>query len=193
MATPNINPRADDEGQLGESSKRWSEIAVKDLFVNGNLKDGTNTTTLAALISGGGAIYGSQFQKFESAAISTTTSTSMQTKITDTTTSLPVGTYKITINYNWNYNNTGASFEAEFLLDGSTIDSGSGLIHKQEPKDSTGSLGSTGTDQRHSFTKIFYQTFGTETTHTIDLNYRSSNAGSDASIWDAVIEIIRVS
>ena len=54
MATPNINPRADDEGQLGESTKRWSEVAVKDLFVNGNLKDGVNTITLAALIGGGG-------------------------------------------------------------------------------------------------------------------------------------------
>ena len=81
-----------------------------------------------------------------------------------------------------------SDFEAEFLEDSSPM----GEIHKQEPKDSAGTFGTTGTSQRHVAHKVFFTTL-TAGVHTFELNYRTDNGGDESSIWDAVVEIWRVS
>lgn len=133
-------------------------------------------------------VFGTEFQKSESLTVSTTTSTTFQNKITLTTPSIPAGEYRVGFHYSWNHNATDTDFEAQFLEDASPM----GEIHKQEPKDSGGTFGTTGTSQRHVASKVFYPTL-TLGVHTFELDYRTDSAGDESSIWDAVIEIWRVS
>jgi len=47
MATRNIVPRANEEGNIGTNLKRWLKGWFKDLFVSNELTDGTKTTTIS--------------------------------------------------------------------------------------------------------------------------------------------------
>lgn len=47
MATRNIVPRADGEGELGTTLKKWFKMWMTELFVSGNITDGTNTLTVS--------------------------------------------------------------------------------------------------------------------------------------------------
>jgi len=49
MATRNIVPVNDNEGNIGTSSKKWSKGWFHALHVAGNLDDGTNTVTIAQM------------------------------------------------------------------------------------------------------------------------------------------------
>lgn len=49
MATPNIKPRGNNEGELGIIGKLWAWVRTTNLYVSGNLTDGTNTVTIAGL------------------------------------------------------------------------------------------------------------------------------------------------
>lgn len=49
MATKRIVPRANGEGEIGSSIKRWLKGWFTELFCSGNLTDGTNTATIANL------------------------------------------------------------------------------------------------------------------------------------------------
>ncbi|MEM7310984.1 MAG: hypothetical protein AAF682_30220 [Planctomycetota bacterium] len=118
--------------------------------------------------------------------MTTTTSTSFVTKLSGTTASVPAGTYRVAFSYGWNYDDNATDFEARFLLDGVASN-----LHVQEPKDIAGTFGSTGTDQRFYVNRVLYFDL-TAGTHDLDLEYRSTLAGAEASIWDAVIEIWRV-
>ena len=49
-------------------------------------------------------VYGTEFQKFESLGVTTTSNDAALTnKISGTTTNLPVGDYQVTISYSWNH------------------------------------------------------------------------------------------
>lgn len=47
MATRNIVPRADEEGNLGTSLKKWLKGWFKNLFVSNEITDGTNSVTIS--------------------------------------------------------------------------------------------------------------------------------------------------
>ncbi len=146
-------------------------------------------TTLEAATAG---VYGTEFNIFQDLAVSTTTSTTFQPKISGNTSSLPAGDYKILVSYSWNHNATQNDFEARFLFDGAAVgQNGSGLIHKAEPKDSAGNFSGTGSSQQYTFTQAFYVTV-TAGVKSVALDYRSDVNGVASSIWDASIEIIRV-
>ncbi|RLE42274.1 hypothetical protein DRJ16_05060 [Candidatus Woesearchaeota archaeon] len=49
MATRNIVPVSDNEGNIGTSSKKWSKAWFHALHVAGNMDDGTNTVTIAQM------------------------------------------------------------------------------------------------------------------------------------------------
>ena len=49
MATRNIVPRANEEGNIGTSLKNWLKGWFKDIFVSNTLTDGTNTVTIVNL------------------------------------------------------------------------------------------------------------------------------------------------
>lgn len=130
------------------------------------------------------SVYGTEFNYFESTNLSISTSSIFQDKINATTTSLPVGTYKITISYNWNYSGETTVFMSRVLFGGSNLDSTNGTeAQRQEPQD-------TGTDQQYVVTKVYFVTVATPGTKAVQLQWAS--AGSTARIWNASIEIIRV-
>lgn len=132
-------------------------------------------------------VFGSEFQRAESFGFSTTTSTTFQNKVKLTTTNLPAGTYRIGIHYGWNHNSTINDFEGQVLEDAVQL----GEIHKQEPKDSAGG-DPTGTTQRYYTSRVFYRTL-TAGVHVYDINFRTDSAGTVSSIWEATIELWRVS
>jgi len=52
MADPNVVPRADLASELGTVLKRWATAYMQTLHVTGQLTDGTNSATLAEILSG---------------------------------------------------------------------------------------------------------------------------------------------
>jgi len=148
-------------------------------------------TTWHMYPQGGGSVYGSEFQRSENFTVQITgpnDDTSFLTAHSFTTTVLPAGDYRITYSYGWNHNSISNDFEAEFRMDGSTILEN----HRQEPKDSAGAFGITGTDQKHYVFREAYETL--VGAHTFDLRYRTTSAAdSDRSgIWDIIITVMRV-
>jgi hypothetical protein len=49
MATRNVKPRADGEGNIGTSLMNWLKGWFKSIFVSGNITDGSNNATVADL------------------------------------------------------------------------------------------------------------------------------------------------
>ncbi len=132
-------------------------------------------------------LFGSEFQKAESAGISTTSSIAFQNKVTLNTTALPAGTYRVGIHYGWNHDAVSNDFEGRIMEDAVQL----GELHKQEPKDSAGG-DPTGTTQRYYLDRIFYRTL-TSGVHTFDIEFRTDTDAINSSIWEATIELWRVS
>lgn len=132
--------------------------------------------------------FGTEYQYAESEGVSTTNSTNFQQKLRLTTTSLPAGTYRIGWSYQWNHDSSANDFEARVQLD----DSQNLEEHVEEPQDSGGGFGSTGSNQQ--FTNSGFQHVSLSTgVHTVDIDYRTSDSGGDeSSIWNARLEIWRV-
>ena len=49
MATPNLAPRGNEEGNIGTSTLNWLKGWFKNLFVSGNITDGTNNVTVSEI------------------------------------------------------------------------------------------------------------------------------------------------
>jgi hypothetical protein len=133
--------------------------------------------------------FGSNFSTSENLSVLSTTSTTFTTVVTLNTGVIPVGTYRIGVSYQWSSNASATSFISRLLEDGNLLYNESWTC----PQDVAGTFGSTGTDQRHPVARTFYTTFGTQTSHTYQLQYRSETAGTIVSIMDSVIEFWRVS
>ncbi len=127
-----------------------------------------------------------EFFYASSPSVQTTTSESYQTKVTLSET-LVGGTYRIDVQYGWSLNSTADDFISRVLVDGSQ----EGELHYQEPQDSSGSWGSTGTNQRHTASRRFVKVLSAGA-HTVTLQWRTSDADEEASIWDALIMVTRV-
>jgi hypothetical protein len=100
------------------------------------------------------------------------------------------GTYLVFVYYNWALDGTTSDFEAQVLAGGALITT----LHKQEAKDSAGADfqgGLAATDQAHPSMRVF-QTALTAG-DTIDLQWRTSTAGVEATIREARIYALRIS
>jgi len=166
----------------GDGFAVW--VADEDLVV---VWDGTSWGEYGTG-TGGTAIFGSNLHLAESTAVSTTTSNSWQTKITMVTATLEAGTYRLEVSYGWNHDVATDDFWGRVTQDAVQI----GEAHLQEPKDATGDWGSTGTDQRHYLTRVFHLNLSAQS-YTFDLEYGSSWAGTESSIWDAYLSLWRMS
>lgn len=133
-------------------------------------------------------VYGSQYQFFNSDSVSVTSSTNFVDKIDNNTTNLPAGTYRISWYYQWNHNSTSNDFRSRLRLD-DTVDI---FELRQEPKDSAGTFANTGSDQRMSDSgfKILTLTSGVK---NLKLQFATSDGNNTSSIWNATVEIVRVS
>jgi len=131
-------------------------------------------------------IYGTEYQYIESPSVVVTNSTAYVKKVTMTTPNLPAGTYRVGWKYSWNYNNTTRDFKGRILVDNTTQYD----VLRIEPKDSAGSFGATGTNQKHIASGFFNTTFSG--IHTIDIEFATQTSANSASMWDARLEFWRV-
>lgn len=162
-------------------------------YLDQNGEEQTQVADLSSL-GGGVPVYGTELNLFESNSVSTDDTTNLIDKINDNTSNLPIGTYRLRVSYSWNFASTSNDFESYLFFDGSAIGpDASGLIHKQEPKDSAGNWNGTGSAQRFSFSKDYYINIVVSGIRSVLLQFRTDNVGTNASIWDANIQLIRIS
>jgi hypothetical protein len=134
-----------------------------------------------------GSVIGEGFSVY-SGAVSTTTSTSFQTKVELQNTVLTAGKYRIIFSYGWNVDSTASDIEVklqEKVGAGSYADVGE--IHKQEISESGGTFGFTGTDQRFYTTRVLERTL-TADTYSWRIQFRSETTVA-ASIWETLLRI----
>ncbi len=128
--------------------------------------------------------FGSFLQTANSTGASLSTLTSLSTKLTLVTPSIPAGTYKLEWSYNWNHNNTGNDFVGVIDVDGTPE-----MRHQQEPKDSAGTSyppgSGSGTNQSHAASGFIELTFATDATHTMLMQWATSTGGTASTIWNA--------
>ncbi len=141
------------------------------------------------------SVYGTNLNQF---ILSTETNTSAPhttwvSVINDNTSSLVAGDYELSISYGWNHNATNSDFESRLSFDGTILGDvfSNGTTHKQEPKDSAGSGGSSGSSQQLNFKKTFPLTL-TSGVKPILFDIRSDDATDLSTVWNVYIKLIRV-
>ena len=106
---------------------------------------------------------------------------------------MDAGDYELIIDYGWNHNATNSDFESRLSFDGSILGDifGNGVTHKEEPKDSAGTGGSSGSSQQLPFNKTFPLTL-TSGAKTVVFDIRSDDASNTSTAWGVYIKLIRV-
>lgn len=222
IANRGVNPHATIDTHLSSTSNPHSVTIdqVTPTITKGDIivEDGTNAIRLGvgtndqvltadstvasgvkwADASGGGDVYGTEFNVFQSNALTVSTSTTFNNKISGTTSSLPAGTYKVTISFGWSLDATNSDIMVASSFDGTFFgindnDVTPDLILRQEPQDSGGSDSDGGdTEQKFKFTGVYYVTVASAGTKAVVLQFRPQANGVQAALWDANIEVIRV-
>lgn len=140
-------------------------------------------------------VFGTEFQKFESQGLTVTSSTSFINKISGTTSVLPVGTYRAVISFNWNSSSISDNIFVRFLFDGSkpghSVENNE-MMRAEAPDSSGGSWSGTGSRQKYPITRVFYMNVTTAGAKSVSLAFRGDDRNQEFSMWDALIEIIRV-
>ena len=127
-------------------------------------------------------------ESFNSAAVEINTTTTLQDKINVTTKTLPAGDYRVTVSYGWNSDSGTQDFRSTFQINGANQTSFGTDFHRQEAKDNGGNTASTASNQHHGLTRTMIVTLPAGT-HNLRLAWRTSSAGTEASMWDATIII----
>lgn len=123
-------------------------------------------------------VYGDGFYSIESLALSTTTSTTFQTKASLAVKNLPTGLYRIGVNYTWSGSSTSYQFESRLMVNGIA----SGNTHITRIANAANYIPAV---------RTFYKVLAGD--NTIQLQYRTNNALGTSRISDAIIELWRVS
>jgi hypothetical protein len=98
------------------------------------------------------------------------------------------------VSYGWNHDDTGSDFEGAITFNGTLLSDplGNGFTHVQEPQDSGGGGGPTGTNQQYTWSREFpLDGLGTGT-KSILVEYATSSGGAESSIWDILVELVRI-
>lgn len=135
--------------------------------------------------TGEGSVFGQDFSLNQSNNITSTTSRGWQNKVTLSVNLAANRQFRLGYKFQMNADTTGTDMMARLLSNGAEL-----WQFRQEPKDSSGSFGNTGTDQRHMISGFDYINTVTTGVHTFSLQFRS-NSGSNTSIWGANLELWR--
>lgn len=194
MATPDINPRNDAEGNLGSLIRRWLKGFFVDIHVSGVLTDGTDSVNINTLANP--TVYGTNLNRFISASETNTSAphTDWVNIFNTSTTSLEAGDYELLLYYGWNHNATNSDFESRLFLDGVLLGDvfGNGTTHKEEPKDPAGSGGGSGSSQQLPAAFVFPIALASGV-KTLVFDFRSDNTSHLSTLWGVYIKLIRVS
>jgi len=126
-------------------------------------------------------VFGKNFQEASSLTLSETTATSFQQKLRMTTSTLPIGKYRLGWSYSWQYGLASNDFKGRIQFNDDKVM----MEHQEEPKDQY-------SDQERYCTGFLYFSVASEQSINIDLDYCGAS-GSTASIFNARLEIWRVS
>lgn len=137
-------------------------------------------------------VYGTEFHLFEANPVTTTTSTSLQTKLTGTTSELPIGKYECHVTSSYNSDSNQRDIIIGLTHNGSAIGQSDEILRK-EAKDTGGSYESTGTNQKHILSQSYFFDVTAPATQTFEVKYCAEQNGHEVSMWDTSIKIIRVS
>lgn len=124
-------------------------------------------------------VFGEEYTYDEDLGEDSTTSTTLQTKLTLTTASVPTGTYYIEWSYLYRTDNINYDFQGEVDIDASAV-----WNHNQEPNDA-------GSDQEipaEGFAEVDF----TAGVHTVDIKWATESAVATAYIKAARIALWRV-
>lgn len=125
---------------------------------------------------------GSYYQYEESSGSSNTTSTNFQTKLTLTTPTIPIGTYRIGWKFQWQLSSTTLFYSARIRVNGATIES-----FTIQPQNATTSV-------RHPVSGFDTITLsGSPQVVTFTIQYCVLSGSATAYIQSAALEICRVS
>jgi len=156
------------------------DASVLTLFT----RSGTQYTyTIGGTGPGGGGIFGSEFEIFQSLAQSNTGSASTD-KVDATTASKPAGTYRVGFYCDITNSDGTDIWEVQFLVNGTPIHqhSNGGDLYQNKPD---------GNNDWSSESSVHYITLGSPA--TIDLNIKFGTNDNTARAANATIEIWRVS
>lgn len=96
------------------------------------------------------------------------------------------GKYLVLWSYQWSCDSTSRDFRAKAWIDGAIA-----FEQRQEAKDSGGSFGNTGTDQRHLSTWSSLEDLAAGP-HTFQFSYAPSQNNIRASLWNVRLTVVRV-
>ncbi len=139
--------------------------------------------------AGSGSVFGTEQYTLKDPTVATTTDTNYQLRATLNIPIVPAGNYRASWRYYYNHNKTNSDFLARVLLDGVVI------LHdiRVEPKDSSGSFGSTGSNQKILVCDFEPGLVLTNAAHTLELFYATSDDDDESSVWGVTLDIFRES
>jgi len=175
-------------GQLGGTYpnpdvRGLRETGGPTLLALGNIGDGeylrrSGAAIIGAAVAGGGLAI---LEKIWTEGEFTHTSTAFQTYHTFNVSAPSAGDYTLIVYYMWSADTTVNDFLGRVQVNGSTV----GEIHTQEPKDSAGSGGGAGTNQRHPCTRILEVPLNAGA-NTINLQFaRQGGTSYEVSIFES--------
>lgn len=126
-----------------------------------------------------GNYYGQEYQLASDTTLTSTNSTTPQTKVSMTTTNLPAGTYRITVHWIWNRLGNNQTARFDLTLNGT-------------PQGTTSTLTMRPTNTADWYTESRNYFANLSGVNTITFRYWGSAVGNSTSVSDATIELIRV-
>lgn len=136
---------------------------------------------ITAASNGPALALGDQAQNFLDNTVFTTTSTTNVAAASFTTTSKPVGTYRLGLSWDWTISSTTSDAIFGFYVDG--------VLQGSEWREEL----SEAATQNVLRTSFKYITFGTVATHTIELRVRNEAGGVTTTVNNVYVEIWRMS
>lgn len=134
-------------------------------------------------------IFGQAYQSSVVPALVTTVSTAFLQHNSLTATVTEPGDYLLLWSYAWNHDSTGNDFIARIQQDNTTPNL---MDHRQEPKDSAGTLAASGTNQIHRAAGQILLNGLTAGSYVFDIDFTTQNGGVESSMADSKLIFFRV-
>lgn len=171
--------------QIQLRDNETGEAVLLQADPNGGLSlwNGNGSTRRRSVAAEGG-------QWFSNALPSTTTASAPRVVLSGRLAPVAGGAYVVQLGYRWNHNGSTSDFVARWAWDGAPMSGQlTDVIHRQEPKDTAGTLGGTGTDQVHPACHFWVVNLDPGDRPTFKLSHESSVAGVASSIWDIYLAV----
>ena len=188
-----------DTGATGAPGGTTVDVEQDDSVVSSNIGTINFEGNVTVIDEGGSKVTvqldDDNFQFVESNAVVTTTSTTFTTKIDWDTSGLLAGDYLVEWSYGWAHDSQSTDLNAILVLDDDFDNDDLVMQHFQEPKDA-GGVGidrhiGVRTNQKYMLSGFRVLTLSAGT-HNFKLQFRTTVAGEESSMWNAIITLRKV-